>query len=230
MTNTKGDWANPSRGMWAYGSTNVVDFRDYQAAVDEIERLQAIGEARKDQRQSLQEDQERLETEIERLQAECARLLARGDKAELQLNALKTHYARRAAAEPLQAPQPLHLPGDVTGDWLQRLYMELVDVVDTIRAGRSPVSILEGKEFAVLREVASQLYERSLKSGGGFVEITKSARERIWECSCGEWMRDEDTHCHECKAPRRYPCTCGRQATGDHEPGCKYRPDFILRT
>ena len=22
-------------------------------------------------------------------------------------------------------------------------------------------------------------------------------------------------------------CTCGRQATGDHEPGCNYRPDFL---
>lgn len=33
------DWRKPPRGMWAYGSSNAVDFRDYSAAVDEIERL-----------------------------------------------------------------------------------------------------------------------------------------------------------------------------------------------
>ena len=38
--------------------------------------------------------------EIERLRAECTRLLARGDKAELELNSLKAHYARRAPDEP----------------------------------------------------------------------------------------------------------------------------------
>jgi hypothetical protein len=47
----------------------------------------------------------RLEAEIEQLQAECKRLLARGDKAELELNSLKTHYARRAAHEPSASPQ-----------------------------------------------------------------------------------------------------------------------------
>ena len=45
------DWAKPSRGMWAYGSTNVVDFRDYQAAVDEIRRLHAIAGRIRDARE-----------------------------------------------------------------------------------------------------------------------------------------------------------------------------------
>lgn len=38
-TEQRVDWRKPPRGMWAHGSSNVVDFRDYSAAVDEIERL-----------------------------------------------------------------------------------------------------------------------------------------------------------------------------------------------
>jgi hypothetical protein len=36
------EWSKPARGMWAFGSTNVVDFRDYLLAVDEIERLRRL--------------------------------------------------------------------------------------------------------------------------------------------------------------------------------------------
>lgn len=64
------------------------------------------------------------------------------------------------------ASEPSELPSNVTQEWLQRLYMELVDVVDVIKKGRSPVAILEGKQFTVLREVAMRLAERAtVKSG-----------------------------------------------------------------
>lgn len=43
----RADWRKPPRGMFAHGSSNAVDFRDYLAAVDEIERLSAIVERNK---------------------------------------------------------------------------------------------------------------------------------------------------------------------------------------
>jgi hypothetical protein len=32
---------------------------------------------------------------------------------------------------------------------------------------------------------------------------------------------------NERSAVKSNVCTCGRQATGDHEPGCTYRPDWL---
>lgn len=42
-----------------------------------------------------------------------------------------------------------------------------------------------------------------------------------------EWDREREAAKADPTPQKSNVCTCGRQATGDHEPGCAYRPDWL---